>query len=122
MLFNARSIDYKISVLWDFLAEQHIDLACVTTTRLREGETITLHQLPPLGFLVHRQSQEFGWRGCGITYPRLYSLQSKISGTECVGLVWLVYDLSNAPAHTLPKLLETVIQLDIEILYADNLG
>ena len=69
VLCNARSINNKTKTLQDFLAEQAVDLACVTETWVRDGETVALSQLAPPGFAVLHQSRTRGRGGGGIAGP-----------------------------------------------------
>lgn len=64
MLFNARSINKTVVLQNNFFVDHQVDLACMTETRVREGETVALKELAPPGFSVIHQSQTSGSAGC----------------------------------------------------------
>ena len=123
ILCNARSINNKSSTLRDYFVEQEVDLACVTETWTREGETVALKDLAPPGYSVLYQSRP-NVRGGGVAILIMEAFSFRalpsplIQGVECVGLewgsvenlaIWVVYRPPSAPPAALSSLLEAVM-------------
>lgn len=73
-MLNARSINNKTSILWDYFVEQDIKLVYVMEIWIWEGKTVNLNLLPLLGFSVLYQSWEFGQGVCVAKNPRIFAL------------------------------------------------
>lgn len=88
VLSYARSINNKISVLWDSVLEQDTDLAYETEIWVEEGKTVALNQFTSPGCSVLHQFQEFGW---GAVYLRIFFSSGHSSHTRCLVVAVVIF-------------------------------
>lgn len=105
MFCNARFINNKTTALREYLVDQKLDLACVTEIWVREEN--------PQGFQSFTSHGLMGWGGTAylgvFSYRALPAPKISLVLEAEVSLgIWLVYRPPNAPADTLPSLLEVI--------------
>ncbi|XP_061464713.1 uncharacterized protein LOC133376492 [Rhineura floridana] len=125
LLFNARSINNKTSLIHDLIVDEAADLACITETWVSDLGGINLSQLCPPGYSVQHLGRSEG-RGGGIavvyrsSIPLVRHPIQMANGLECLHItlgqrdrlgILLVYRPPCCPTASLTQLTEVVSDL-----------